>query len=99
VISAVPENRRTALQSLDVDGILSVDSSPLFFLELINVIKRDWDGFQHIFEMEKNKVELMLEEINRSGRPDAHAKIIEKNEFDQLRLYFNKLEVITKEWG
>lgn len=34
----------------------------------------------------------MLEEINLKGRPEAHAKSIEDDDFTQLRLYFKKLE-------
>jgi hypothetical protein len=99
VLAAVPESRRKSLQALDIDQLLSPDSSPLYLLDLINIIKRHWDIFKNVFEMEKNKVELMLDEINSTGRPEAHAKTIGKNEFDQLRLYFNKLEVVTNEWS
>lgn len=99
VFSALPSSRRDNLGSNNIDAILSADSSPLFFLELANIIKKEWETFQHIFDMDKSKVTLMLEEINQTGRPDAHAKNVDKNDFDQLRLYFNKLEEITEEWG
>ena len=98
-LSSVPESRRSSIRSFTIDDLLSTDLSPLFFLDLVNIVKREWDSFQNIFEMDKNKLILMLEEINQIGRPDAHAKIIKKDDFDQLRLHFNKLEVIAKEWG
>jgi hypothetical protein len=41
----------------------------------------------------------MLEEVNSSGRPDAHAKYVDKDEFAQLRLYFKKLEEILEDWS
>lgn len=97
VLSALNENRRKALNSIDVDEILSADNSPLFFLELVGIINREWDDFKNIFDIDKNKALVILEDINK-GRPDAHAKKIEKNDFDQLRLHFNKLEQILAEW-
>lgn len=95
VTSAIPESRRVNLSSHDLDNLLSKESSPLFFLELINIVKRDWPVFENIFDMSKAKFEVMLEEINRVGRPDAHAKGISDTDFDQLRIYFDKLEAIV----
>ena len=99
VLAALPSARRDSLSSNGIDEIMSLDDSPLFFLELVNIIKKEWESFQHIFELDKTKIILMLEEINQIGRPDAHAKNIDKNDFDQLRLYFNKLEKVTEEWA
>lgn len=99
LLSSLPGDRRLALTSFDIDGLLAVDSSPLYFLDLKNIINREWESFQHIFEMEKTKVLLMLDEINSTGRPEAHAKKIVQSDFDQLRLYFNKFEIIINEWS
>lgn len=98
LLASVAEKRRTTLNSLSFDDIMAIDSSPLFFLELKNIINREWESFQHIFEIEKEKMMLILDEINKVGRPEAHAKKIEKSDFDQMRLYFNKLEPILEEW-
>lgn len=98
IIASVPESRRVHLQNLDISDLLDRDSSPLFFLELINVLKRTWESFSNIFEMDKNKLIIMLEDINNFGRPDAHAKSISNDDFQQLRLYFNKLEIIINDW-
>ena len=97
IIFAIPENRRGNIQQLSLDEMMSLESSPLYFLDLINIIRREWDSFKYVFEIEKNKVIYMLEEINQFGRPDAHAKYIGKDEFDQLRLHFNKLEQLIQE--
>jgi len=99
VVKAIPEKRRDAVGTSDIDVLLARDSSPLFFLELISVIKREWASLQNIFEMEKNKTELILEEINACGRPDAHAKYVDGDEFTQLRLHFKKLERILEDWA
>lgn len=94
VTSAISSTRREGLSGHDLDNLLSKDSSPLFFLELINIVKRDWPVFENIFDMSKAKFEVMLEEINKVGRPDAHAKDINDTDFNQLRIYFDKLEAV-----
>lgn len=99
VLSSIPEKRREAIGTSDIDILLARDKSPLFFLDLVQIIKREWDAFKNIFETEKTKLDIMLEEINFSGRPDAHAKYIDKDDFDQLRLYFKKLESILDDWS
>lgn len=74
------------------------DASPLFFLELINIIRREWPSLENIFSLDKARLIIMLEEINSIGRPDAHAKAISKDDFQQLRLHFKKLEDALVEW-
>ncbi|MBL0655897.1 ATP-binding protein [Aeromonas caviae] len=98
VIASVPEGRKLTLQNYDVSELLDKDSSPMFFLELVSVIKREWESFNNVFEIDKAKLVMMLEEINTSGRPDAHAKSISSDDFQQLRLYFKKLENIIDDW-
>jgi hypothetical protein len=98
-LAAIPEKRREAVGTSDIDVLFARDASPLFFLELISIIKREWAAFQNVFEMEKNKLELILDEVNSSGRPDAHAKYVDNDEFVQLRLYFKKLEDILEGWS
>jgi AAA-like domain len=96
-LTAIPENRREKL-SENIDVLLEPDSSPLFLLDIINIIKREWDSLEKVFDLEKTKLILMLEEINTIGRPDAHAKKLSEDDFAQLRLYFKKLEAVLDEW-
>jgi len=56
VLAAITNKRRKSVGTADIDVLLSRDSSPLFFLELIAVIKRERPAFQNVFEMEKNKL-------------------------------------------
>ncbi len=98
LLSSLPQKRRELLNAWNFDDIMSIDSSPLFFLELKNLINREWNSFQNIFEMEKEKVMLILNEINSIGRPEAHAKNIQQSDFEQMRLYFKKLEATLEEW-
>lgn len=97
VISALPDNRKTALAGESINLLLDRDKSPLFLLELINIIKREWAIFEKSLDIEKAKLVLMLEEINLFGRPEAHAKNLSKDEFTQLRLHFNKLDLLLEE--
>jgi hypothetical protein len=97
LLSALPENRRLALASKDIDEILEPGSSPLYFLDLANIINREWEIFKNIFEMEKNKLAFMLDEIN-TLRKDAHSNHISDDDFSELRLYFKKLESMLENW-
>ncbi len=97
-LSAIPTSRRDTLSNTDIDFVLHRDNSPLYFLDLKNLINREWETFKNIFEMEKNKFFVIMDEINLYGRPDAHAKSINNDDFTQLRLYFKKLEDIIDDW-
>ena len=99
VRGALSEKRRESVGTSDIDVLLSRDTSPLYFLELIAVVKREWSSLQNVFELEKGKLELILQEVNESGRPDAHAKYLSHDEFTQLRLYLKKLETILDTWN
>lgn len=92
VIAAIPEPRRPSLQALDLNALLDKDKSPLYLLDLVNIIKREWSSVENLFSLDKTKLTVMLEEINSKGRPEAHAKSIGEDDFTQLRLYFKKLE-------
>ena len=99
VRGALPEKRRESVATSDIDVLLARDTSPLYFRELIAVVKREWPALQNVFELEKGKLVLILEEINESGRPDAHAKYLSDDEFAQLRLHLKKLETILDAWN
>lgn len=92
VLSALPEDRRKLDQ--DINYLLHKDNSPLYFLDLVNIIQREWSLFESIFEIEKQKSIYILSEINRLGRPDAHARAIDKDVFTQIRLHFKIIEKI-----
>jgi len=98
ILAAVPENRRKDLSRLDLESLLAREGSPLFFLDLINIITREWDKIQNIFEDDKSKIIAMLQEVNSKGRPDAHAKSISDDDFSLLRIYFNRLDDVLEPW-
>ena len=97
--AAIPEASRTKHIDLNLNEILHQDKSPLFFLDLINMINKNWEDFKNVFECDKAKFMTMLNDINSIGRPDAHAKNIDEDDFLQLRLYFKRIEPILEDWG
>lgn len=97
VLKAVPENRRNGISHQSIDELMDSDKSPLYLLDLINILNREWDLFLNIFEMDKNKLMGILNEINYLRR-DAHSNNLSNDEFTQLRLYFKKLEGILSDW-
>ena len=78
---------------------MSKDESPLYLIDLKNLINREWEIFKNIFEIEKNKILLWLYDINELGRPDAHVNTSLKTDFKQLRIHFEKFEDILKSWN
>ena len=99
VLAAIHSNRRDKLSSTPLADLLDADSSPLFFLDLINIISKNWAVFQNIFEKhEKARILQLLQDINDIGRPDAHAKGIGSDDFAQLRLHYKRIEPIVEDW-
>lgn len=70
LLSALPENRRSALEKLGPDDA----ASKFTWLELSAVILKNWDLFEAIFG-DKKKFEENRTIVNE--RPDAHAKTID----------------------
>lgn len=98
ILECIDSKRRVKLSN-DINVLLSEDNSPLFFLDLINIVNKEWEEcFKNIFLEDKSKTNFILVDINTIGRPDAHAKGIKKDEFTQLRIHFNKIESILDDW-
>ena len=97
VISAVPDKRKEQLAGLDIDKLLAPSDSPLFFLELISIVSREWELFKNMIPMEKQKAVMMLEEVNRMRR-DAHSNSVTEEQLQELRIYFSRFEEALEEW-
>lgn len=97
LLASLPDKRKEQLASFDIDRLLAPTDSPLFLLELINTLSREWDAFKNILPFEKPKAVMMLEEINRLRR-DAHSNSVTEEELLELRLYFSKFESALDEW-
>lgn len=98
VLSALPKDRREKLNGVGLGGLLHKSDSPLFFIDLKNLISKNWEDFKYIFTVEKSKFITILDEINSIGRPDAHAKEVTDEDFAQLRIYFKKMESLLSNY-
>jgi hypothetical protein len=98
ILAAVPSGRRDKLTVYSGEKLLDVNQSPLFFLEMIELINKNWQLFENIFEVRKEKIINALRDINETGRPDCHAKGVDKDDFQQLRLHFKLLEEKLEGW-
>lgn len=98
VLAALPEGRREAMKGLPYDDLLSTDKSPLFLLELKSLVGREWEALKNVFAADKSRVEIMLDDINRYGRADSHAKGISDDDFTQVRLHMTRLEEWLDAW-
>lgn len=94
-LASLEEKRRKSLEGSTLSNLLDRDSSPLFFLDLINILNREWASFENVMAHDKARLISALEDINRFGRPDAHAKAISNDDFIQLRLHFKKIEALV----
>lgn len=96
VINSLESHRRKVLENESIEKLLSKTNSPLYFLDLKNIISREWESFKNLFEgLDKNRFTIMMEDINNC-RADAHAKSIEDTDFNQLRLHFEKFEKLLE---
>ncbi|MBR8209951.1 ATP-binding protein [Burkholderia cenocepacia] len=98
MLAAVPEKRREQLAAFELDQLFAPSDSPLYLLELIQLLSREWESFKHIFPFDKSKLILMLDEIN-SMRRDAHSNEISNDNFNELRIYFSKFDPVISEWA
>lgn len=98
MLTAVPEKRRDQLAGHDLDQLIAPNDSPLYLLELVQILSREWESFKHIFPFDKSKALLMLQEIN-SMRRDAHSNEISSEALNELRIYFSKFDPVINEWA
>ena len=99
VLKSVTENRRKRFSTLTLEELFSTENSPLFLLDLINIVSKEWEIFKNVFDLEKDKFMFVIKEINEIGRPDAHAKHITDDDFLQLRLHLKNIESVLSQWG
>jgi hypothetical protein len=97
VVGALAENRREKIKNASIDELFDAKSCPVYFLELMDIVAKEWTDFQNIFDMDKTRLIIALQDIN-THRADAHSKKIEDQAFQQLRIHFSQLEEKLKDW-
>ncbi|APQ10354.1 hypothetical protein BJP27_02095 [Pseudomonas oryzihabitans] len=94
VLASIPERRRTALAGKAINELLDRTKSPLFFLELVQLLSKEWESLGKIFEgLTKDAVLYHLNYINEHGRPDAHGKEVSKEQINQLDCSFPAIQI------
>lgn len=95
LLKAIPEDRREKLRSSSINDLLS-NNTQLFFIDLRNILNKNWDKFSNVLhDFEKVKFLMILDDLNKY-RVDAHAKDIDETDFKQIRIYFDKLESLLE---
>jgi hypothetical protein len=87
----IPERRHESFSSTDPSVLLGVESSPLYFSDLLFLIK-DERVLPYLGE-DRRRILTALNRVNRE-RTDAHAKALGSEDFDALRREFEFLEGI-----
>lgn len=89
VLLAIPAPRRERLSGVSVNELLDRTKSPLFFLDLVQLLSKEWECLGRIFEgLTKDAVLFHLSYINEHGRPDAHGKEVLREQIMQLDCSF-----------
>lgn len=97
LLAAINERRRGQYQSIGFRELLHKTESKLYFSDLSDVIVANWQSFEHILNLSKQRVTIALEDINKY-RSDAHAKDISDDEFGVVRMHFDQLEKALQEF-
>jgi len=98
LLAVIPAERRSKILDTSLESVLAVGQSPLFLLDLIHLLNEEWVCFENIIEIDKPRLLLALGEINKNGRPDAHAKSVSKELFDEIRVYLKMAETSILSW-
>ncbi len=98
LLGAIPGERREKMRGMTIEQLTNSDSCPLYFSDLTALLKREWKIFGKIFSFDCERMSVMMADINRYARPDAHAKNIKKEDFDLVRNYFERIEKAISDW-
>ncbi|WP_338444223.1 ATP-binding protein [Pseudomonas sp. LTR0] len=94
VLAAIPSTRRAGLVGMPLNDLLDRTRSPLFFLDLVHLLTKEWEHLAKVFEgLTKDTVLFHLSYINEHGRPDAHGKEVSKDQVNQLDCSFPALQI------
>jgi hypothetical protein len=98
VLAAVPQERREKLGNWSYEDLFSDSKTPLFFLDLRNILQREWDTFRFVFDRPQGTVCQYLDDLNEARRGPAHAKDMTDEMFGRARLDLAYLEAALDEF-
>jgi hypothetical protein len=98
VLESIPTERRSKLIHKSYKELLQEENSPLFLLDLKEIISKEWDSaFKNIFSpLEKARLGVYLEEINEMRRAPAHSNAVSADEFARWRGTMKQIETLLE---
>lgn len=76
VLDNMGGTKKAELAGYSMEQIFNGESKGLFFIDLKEIINRDWDLFKKVFGDNKQLFIMNMDKINENGRSDAHANPI-----------------------
>jgi len=91
------KKREDQYYSQTLKNIYDSNSSIIYLEDLRKIIIKEWELFKNIFGNDKDAFNNYLTIINKY-RIDAHAKNIKDDEFNLIRIYFDKIEKLIENY-
>ncbi len=92
LLSKVSDERRGKFSNYSFEDLLSDETCPLFLSELCEAIRANWEKFENLLQMKKQKFEHLSEELNIARRFPSHAKDMSEHDFDKARVALTEVE-------
>lgn len=97
VINNLEESSKATAQMLSYENLFNPDRNIIYFKDLTNIIRNNWDCFKNFFDCKKHVVISHLTIIN-DLRVDCHAKDIDDKNFASFRSSIEWLEELLKDY-
>ena len=97
VISCLEENNQASASCLSYDNLFNPDKNIIYFKDLTNIIRNNWDCFKNFFDCKKAMALSHLTIIN-DLRVDCHAKDIDDKNFASFRSSIKWLEEVLNDY-
>ena len=97
VINNLEESSKAPASMLSYENLFNPDRNIIYFKDLTNIIRNNWDCFKNFFDCKKQIVVSHLTIIN-DLRVDCHAKDIDDKNFASFRSSIEWLEELLKDY-
>ena len=96
-VLSLDDKKKLSLNGLSYRDYLDPHKVPIYFEDLRKIIMKEWDIFKHIFGPDQDRFNTSMKAINEY-RIDAHAKEITDAEMKYVRVCFDKVEELVKNY-
>lgn len=97
VINNLEDSSKEVASSLSYENLFNPDKNVIYFKDLTNIVRNNWDCFKNFFDCKKAIVISHLTIIN-DLRVDCHAKDIDDKNFASFRASIEWLEELLKDY-